>query len=181
MPLIARDVVSIRIQIAIAILKIQDTPLFSNESHEVAVSHKLGSYLGPLFSHWDVDCEYNRVNDTDDWVKRRKSGDWFRPDVAIHQRGKESKDDNLLHIEIKIGDKDTTDDEEKLKETTIKQPMFHYQHGLSLKFKQDCSSVEAKWFEEGCNVSHLIWDLRFPDSLFKEKSLSVEAPKRIDC
>lgn len=45
---------------AIKVLFMRDRFLLENDIHERSIAHRLGMYLQPLFSEWDVDCEYNK-------------------------------------------------------------------------------------------------------------------------
>lgn len=38
----------------------KDKILIKNETHKIAISHKIACYLNNKFENWDVDCEYNR-------------------------------------------------------------------------------------------------------------------------
>ena len=83
-----------------------DHYLLNNNVNERSISHRLACHLGPLFSQWDVDCEYNRNHDDPKRleIQRRdvRSDDLkattVYPDIIVHQR---NTDENLLVVEMK--------------------------------------------------------------------------------
>lgn len=85
--------------------------------NERSVTHKLAMFLTPLFSNYDVDCEYNRMIDHggtrmegDLFVKKLglgpitttgedDEGTTVYPDIIVHQRNQPV---NLAVIEVKM-------------------------------------------------------------------------------
>ncbi len=118
------------------------------KGQEWALSNKLGMYLFRCFPGWDVDCEYNRTGFEDE-LKRTANGKYKRPDIIIHKRGYPERENNLLWIEVKIDNDDTTGDVDKLREFTS-APMgdrtIQYQYGLSISF---VPGVRLVWIENG--------------------------------
>ena len=51
-----------------------DLLLFKNRAHERSITHRLAVYLERLFGGWDVDCEYNRIEDDPNSYKGGCSG-----------------------------------------------------------------------------------------------------------
>ena len=75
-----------------------DRELLANNTHEQAIAHRIANYIekGGVRGY-TVDCEYNkRAADAKRW-----RGKIFRPDIIVHKRGKNSRGDNLLVVEIK--------------------------------------------------------------------------------
>ncbi len=118
------------------------------KGQEWALSNKLGMYLFSCFPGWDVDCEYNRTG-LEDELKRNSANQYKRPDVIIHKRGYPERENNLLWIEVKVDNADTTSDIDKLKEFTsipTKKRKLQYKYGLSISFVPDVTLV---WIENG--------------------------------
>lgn len=133
---------------AIRLIVVNDSVLI-RKGQERALSNRLGIYLSSFFPSWNVDCEYNRTG-FEDALKRDSGGKkYYRPDVIIHKRGLPEKENNLLWIEVKLDNSDTTDDTNKLKEFTT-APMenrpIQYKYGLSVSFLPD---IKLIWFENG--------------------------------
>lgn len=122
--------------------------LLINKGQELALSNKLGMYLFSYFPGWDVDCEYNRIGFEDE-LKRNSDNRYKRPDVIIHKRGYPERESNLLWVEVKIDNDDTTNDINKLKEFTS-PPMgnrtIQYKYGVSVSFLPYITLV---WIENG--------------------------------
>lgn len=94
---------------------------------EWAVAHRLAVYLEEPFRGYNVDCEYNRMADSDGTYsmrspKRVHGTQKQRPDIVVHKRGP-NPESNLLVIEMKKSHSDT--DREFL-EAMIRDPNFHY-------------------------------------------------------
>lgn len=100
------DMVVHNFRIALAELMQRDRHLLDYDVAERAITHKLGTYLQPLFPEWDVDCEYNRNGHDPKTVRlpARSDSQLLRetstyPDIIVHKRG--SNDSNLLIVEAK--------------------------------------------------------------------------------
>ena len=118
------------------------------KGQEFALSNKLGMYLFSCFPGWNVDCEYNRTG-LEDELKRNSANKYKRPDVIIHKRGYPDRENNLLWIEVKVDNADTTDDINKLKEFTsipMGNRTIEYKYGLSISFVPD---IRLVWIENG--------------------------------
>jgi len=143
--LIELVIVKYKVNIALNKLLERDRPLLLNDSSEWSVAHRLAVYIENEFDGWDVDCEYNRV---DNGSKPKYSNSRLaRPDIIVHRRGRLTKDDNLIAIEIK---KNATDvDDNKLKSytspTCINKP-YQYQYGVTISFNP---IPETNWFIDG--------------------------------
>lgn len=134
------DEVGNKIKTALGMLAEKDQKLLEFEANERSITHKLAQYLQSMFPEYDTDCEYNRVG-TEGAVKKlygiqAESGSGqasiddlnattVYPDIVIHKRGGTEASDNLLVIEAKKSDLDTTFDRLKL-ETYKRQLRYKY-------------------------------------------------------
>jgi hypothetical protein len=92
-----------------------DKRLLELDAHERSICFRFAVYLAEQFPEFDVDCEYNRNHDEDDYLKRLKDenlydivgreprfgdedGLMIMPDVIVHIRDEPM---NLLVIEVK--------------------------------------------------------------------------------
>ncbi|MFH1883628.1 MAG: hypothetical protein ABIL62_13080 [Planctomycetota bacterium] len=109
-------------------VKVKDSHLLLHDINEPAISHRLAMYLTPKFTDFDVDCEYNGNidaesgrkyinllitearalglinvdappvdNGPDEQIINRP----VYPDIIVHKRGHNGKENNLLIIEVK--------------------------------------------------------------------------------
>jgi len=147
-----------RIRAAIEILKLNDEETIV-DGNERAVGHKLACYIAPLFNDWDVDYEYTRTG-LDDDVKRDFNEKIRSPDIIIHKRKKTELSKNLVIIEVKIKNKPSKSDIEKLTDFTRlprgDKRKFQYQYGLSISFKPNGQFI---WFENGERTNQKQFDL----------------------
>src|ERR1035437_1961444 len=107
--------VELAIQTAQGQLWKQDQSLLTLDAHERSICFRLAVYLAEQFPEFDVDCEYNRTHDDDDYLKRLKDenlydivgreprfgdedGLMIMSDVIVHIRDEPM---NLLVIEVK--------------------------------------------------------------------------------
>ena len=115
---------------------------------ERALTHKLAEHLQKLFSNYNVDCEYNRVGNSDrkrldllmgndpncpgDCDQCTNNRCVIFPDIIVHHRG---TDDNLLVIEAKTvwGKRSQERDFTKLEKLTASKE-YHYQLGIAFHF-----------------------------------------------
>lgn len=81
--------------------------LLRNNANERSITHHLAIIINRYFKEYDIDCEYNRLddkiksitipNETTSW-KDTDAKSVF-PDIIVHRRG--SQDENKLVIEVK--------------------------------------------------------------------------------
>ncbi|MBT3022050.1 MAG: hypothetical protein KUF77_09780 [Candidatus Thiodiazotropha sp. (ex Lucina aurantia)] len=82
----------------------EEVELLMNNSSEQAITHRLAVMLERDFNDWNVDCEYNRDQNTIKRLRYAISADRpieerdVVPDIIVHQRMTEN---NLLVIEVK--------------------------------------------------------------------------------
>ena len=137
-----------RFKIALEIFYEKEKFLIDKQVSERALTHKLAEHLQTLFPCYDVDCEYNKVDEGDpkrimelmagklecpnDCSKCSAGKCVVFPDIIVHHRG---KDDNLLVIEAKTewNENSANHDYEKLKALTSSNK-YHYQLGISFRF-----------------------------------------------
>lgn len=88
-----------------------DKDLFETDAAEPAISHRFAVHLQVYFPTWDVDCEYNRNQETIKRVSYEKLGHYglwnVVPDIIVHRR---RTNQNLLVIEIKKSTNPEPDD-----------------------------------------------------------------------
>jgi len=128
------------------------------DGNERAVGHKLACYIAPLFNGWDVDYEYTKTGLEFD-SKNNSNGNFRIPDIIIHQRTKMDLSENLVFIEVKIKNKPSKSDIEKLTDFTRPpwgEREFQYQYGLSISFKPNGQFI---WFENGERTNQKQFDL----------------------
>lgn len=134
---------------AIIILLKNDSFLLKNDVNERSTSHKLAEYLQKQFPEWNVDCEYDKKGDATkkligiDKCRESKSTIVY-PDIIIHERNKKN---NLLVIEIKTKNQDSTCDIEKLRLFTS-DTEYKYNFGLFMRFNKTNKPL-LKWYKDG--------------------------------
>jgi hypothetical protein len=156
---------------AIAKLQKHDAVLLDDlyNINERTVTHRLAMYLTKLFPDFDVDCEYNRLEDSDDNIKRvdfvlKELKESFPkeilnkiqngldledteartvfPDIIIHKR---KENINLLAIEVKMGWKNSKGNFDEIKAKTYKNQL-----GLGYKY--------SAYVELGpVNKTNIVW------------------------
>ncbi len=149
--------------------------LLHHNIYERTITHKLAEYLQPLFSDFNVDCEYN--GDVDNIHNYRKQleiseEDMFEilrdkiredetysvyPDIIIHTRG--TNENNHLVIEVKKAqgnEKDKQFDYLKLKKFTTQ---YGYRLGAYLEFQTGKNASLAKiiFYQKGKIISELMY------------------------
>lgn len=146
-----------KVQIAINRLFKNDPFLLINNAHERSVAHKLAEYLQQQFSvsDWQVDCEYNLhgadikllddIKECPECFEEKKTDRIF-PDIIIHQRN--TDEDNLLVVEVKMGNKSNACDLKKLELLTGEVHPYKYSLGLFIKFKE-INEPNILWFKNG--------------------------------
>lgn len=144
------------VRIAIDILHIRDEKLFANDASEMAIAHRLAIYLEQLIPGWDVDCEYNSQGEGDNLDPKRSATSETRnsrPDITLHHRGIIESDHNLLVIELKKKNGDTSDVEKTRGYTNTPQTndrrIYKYQFGLVLSFLPELKLV---WYADGAEI-----------------------------
>lgn len=121
--------------------------LLENDINERTLTHKLAEYLQKYFPDYNVDCEYNRMMQNEDYVKKTlklpteqtvEISDITQrtvyPDIIIHRRG--NNNNNLLVIEVKkSANRNNKDfDSWKLEAFTTQ---LNYRLGLYLEFNEN--------------------------------------------
>lgn len=121
------------IEQALEELKLRDSLLISNNTHERSIAHRLAIYIENIVNRiyskdcWEVDCEYNRSGIRHDpkvlhiKERAREIGKEIKtiektkvyPDIIVHKRGYQK---GLIAIEVKRIGLDCKYDEIKLKE-----------------------------------------------------------------
>jgi len=164
------------LSIAIDTVLLKDKYLLHYNVSERAITHKLAEYLQPLFSDFNVDCEYNR--DIDNIINQRKlleisedemlkmARDKIRedetysvyPDIIIHTR--DNNENNHLVIEVKKtqnNKKDKKFDYLKLEKFTTQ---YRYRLGAYLEFEtgKDARFAKIIYYQKGNerNISELM-------------------------
>lgn len=152
-----------KVQVATDQLFKNDRFLLENHAHERSVAHKLAGYLQQQFSGWQVDCEYN-LHGVEvkllDGIKEHqecseeKRTDRIFPDIIVHRRN--TDEDNILVIEVKMGSKSNACDLKKLKLLTGQEHLYKYSLGLFIRFKE-IDKPDILWFKNGKqgNKSHI--------------------------
>ena len=87
-----------------------DRNIMTKHTCELTLSHRLGHYLADIledgYSDMYVDCEYQRDINRSGGLKRleKVKGDYQRPDIIFHDRGKTHNEGNAFVIELKWSD-----------------------------------------------------------------------------
>lgn len=124
-----------------------DSELLDLKVSERAIAHRLAVYIEESedFENSDVDCEYNRygnermvkalegIGDCEARKRSKDPQDWITPDILIHRRESEDKD-NVAVFEIKTAKPLDDCDRKKLTGMTLKSGSFRYDFGLGLEF-----------------------------------------------
>jgi len=131
---------------AIEKLKVNDSVLIDKKMERPA-AHRLAVYLEEYFPGWNIDCEYNKMGEKTQ-PKQNSCGNHKRPDIIIHKRERNEKENNLLVIEIKIEHNGVNDTNKLIDFTSEPSPSrtFQYQKGLQITF---LPSLDLKWFIGG--------------------------------
>lgn len=144
--------------------------ILNNDLNERTISYKLAEYIQKEFSSYDVDCEYNKMQNGEDPKKytaktldldaeeissNDEKGITVYPDIIIHKRG--NNENNYLIIEIKKnkyanekrkkGESYRDFDFRKLKAYT-KETTLNYTYGIYLEFEGN-TICELKFFQKG--------------------------------
>ena len=115
----------------------KENQLLANNSGEQAISHRLAVMLESIFTDWNVDCEYNRNQETikrlsyaidpDGLIEERN----VVPDIIVHKR---MTPNNLLVIEVKKSNNPEPDDRDISKLNAFKEQLG-YEEGLFVRFQ----------------------------------------------
>jgi hypothetical protein len=135
---------------AVEIVILNDSMLIC-DGQERALSFRIGVYLTKLFSGWDVDSEYNRV-EFDHVRKLNGLGGCSQPDLIIHKRGSLKLRNNLVWIEVKIKNNSIDEDVNVIKAFTSPtecERKVQYMYGLSLSFKP---KLKYEWYTNGQSI-----------------------------
>jgi len=186
MKIYAEEEIKSKLCIALKKLYVKDWFLLEKSVHERSITHKLAEYLQELFPDYDVDCEYNNdidsrkkfisnnamdklklelekikidSNASDLLAEIKKLSKNFYPDIIIHKRN--SNKHNLLIIEAKKENRDTSFDEEKLKAMTAKDKNSRYKYRLGAlvildvadNFKGDSIAL-PRYFQNGVEIKN---------------------------
>ena len=128
------------IQQAIEKLKAESPPEFFGAVHERATAHRLATHMEPLFTGWNIDCEYDRDGQMEKLLlgikgcNSKKKSNKILPDIIVHHRVKQGSAHNLLVIELK---KDATEDVCDKKKLELLTANGHYQYQLGLYINID--------------------------------------------
>ena len=155
-----------KVEYSMSILREKDQDLLDVDVNERSITHKLGEYLQKQFLEYNVDCEYNRYEDTTKRIRSIKNRSldisklekcqieeliWedknaltIYPDIIIHKRKSPHK--NLLVIEVKKSSNETDEDfdVEKIKE--LMEIPYKYKFGLFLRIGIQNEDDEYNWF-----------------------------------
>jgi hypothetical protein len=141
---VSKEDVKRRLNAAYNTLLKQDRELLELDVNERSLTHKLAEHLQAEFSHWNVDCEYNRDGD---FPKRLSPKCVFTddtdahtvfPDIIIHHR---NTTDNLVVIEAKKSSTACVSaDEAKLKAFIAEH---HYQFAFAVVFPVELRASKA--------------------------------------
>lgn len=130
------DEIREKAQAAIELFIAKEGVLLLNNASEQAITHRLAVIFEGVFDGWNVDCEYNRNQETikrlryaispDEPVEERN----VVPDVIVHHRMTE---DNLLVIEVKKSTNQEPDERDIAKLNAFKEQLG-YANALFIRF-----------------------------------------------
>ena len=131
-----------------------DDYLLRNDANERSISHRLATYLDPLFPEWNVDCEYNRNHDDPKRLNiqsRSVDSDDIQattvyPDIIIHKR---DTNKNLLVIEMKKITSSEGDDYDLGKLAAFKQQLdYKFSAFLKLRVGNNPGVDNLSWLDD---------------------------------
>ncbi|MEO3680204.1 hypothetical protein [Rheinheimera fenheensis] len=116
-----------------------DGDILAMDVNERSISHRLASYLEPLFHGWNVDCEYNRNHDDPKRLEIRRrniqsddtQATTVFPDIIVHRRG---TDENFVVIEMKKTSSQKSDHYDLEKLNAFKEQLG-YQFAIFVKVR----------------------------------------------
>lgn len=155
------DEIKNEIEISLTNLIERDSYLLKENVNERSITYKFANYLQKRFKDYDVDCEYNRVNNGSFITKKSinygnntvsiddKDATTVFPDIIVHKRNKKK---NLLIIEAKKSNNRNLELDHKKLEIFTDNNQFNYSFGLNVIFqvKDDFGKpIILKWYKEG--------------------------------
>ena len=173
-----KNVIKEKIKIAIDTLFSNDAWLLEKDLNERSITHKLAEYMQPLFSEFNVDCEYNgnvlenndrkqikvlkeellkkyiklnkkEINETDYEFAERL----VFPDIIVHKRGE--YECNLCVIEVKKSTSKVSAEFDKIKLQAYTNDRFgnnlKYELGVFIEFMKNTNDLGCKinYFSNG--------------------------------
>ncbi len=121
--------------------------------HERSTAHRLAVHFERLFAEWNVDCEYDRDGQLQKSLigiagcDKHKATHEILPDIIVHHRQGEGRENNLLVVEIK---KHATEDRcDRRKLELLTNSGGHYQYQLGLYINIGNSRFECTWYKNG--------------------------------
>jgi len=171
-----------KVKTAIETLLSKDAWLLKNDLSEWSITHKLAEYLQPLFSEYNVDCEYNgnverdggrkricvlkgelrrkniRLSDAEkDEIDTEFADRAVFPDIIVHRRG--TNDYNLCIIEVKKSTNTTSPDYDEIKLKAYTTGYYgndlKYEIGIFIEFVTRTADIgfKMKYFINGEEVN----------------------------
>jgi len=144
------------VEIALEILRKNDSFLFEGDTSERSITHKLAEYLQRQFPDWNVDCEYNRKGLEPKFLRGiqecagHEDSDLIYPDIIVHLR---NEDRNLLVIEVKKRRLSSQCDHKKLELFTDVNGDYKYVLGLFIEFDKFSNFLpKLSWFHKGNRI-----------------------------
>jgi hypothetical protein len=145
-----------QIQTAVAAIRSltdESSTLNFDSVHERSTAHRLAVHFDPLFTGWNVDCEYDRDGQLQKALMgiagcdNRKPTDAILPDIIVHHRQGHGRDNNLVVVEIKKHTPEDRCDTRKLELLT--DPGGHYQYQVGLYINIDNGGFDCTWYKDG--------------------------------
>jgi hypothetical protein len=121
--------------------------------HERSTAHRLAVHMEPLFAPWNVDCEYDRAGMVKKYLQgiaqcdEQRQTDAIVPDIIVHVRRGEGREQNLLVVEMKKDDPEDACDRMKLELFTAPDGDYAYQFGLYINI--DRGHFVCTWYRDG--------------------------------
>jgi hypothetical protein len=140
---------------AIEGLRNEHPPLAFGRVHERSVAHRLAVQMEPLFTGWNIDCEYDRdglLKKLLDGIREcdGRSTAIIYPDIIVHHRNSTGRENNLLAIELKQDAAADACDRTKLELMTRQNGYYQYQLGLYVCI--DGGNFILTWFKNGAQI-----------------------------
>lgn len=135
-------------------VKRETPPLNFQLAAERATAHRVAHHMEKEFAGWNVDCEYDRDGQTKKALMgikgcvEAKATDEIIPDIIIHRREAQGRENNLLVVELKKSSADDSCDREKLERLTSATGHYQYQFGLYVNIAS--GRFDCRWFIDGC-------------------------------
>jgi hypothetical protein len=151
------DQVQNAVRAAIEAVNVEAPPLAFEIVHERSTAHRLAVQLEPHFNTWNVDCEYDRNGQLKKSLigiaqcNSQKASDEILPDIIVHHRQGEGRENNLLVIELKKHAREDACDRKKLELLTAQTGHYRYQLGLFINI--DGGRFECTWYKDGIRLA----------------------------